>query len=92
MQSPLLGGTAELCLPSKTGKPRLRRWEASRYLLNEHGIEMAIATLAKLACLGGGPPFQKAGRVPLYPVDLLDKWALARLGRVIRSTSEDGHA
>ncbi|MHC2017155.1 hypothetical protein [Methylobacterium sp. CM6247] len=52
---------------------------------------MAVATLAKLACLGGGPPFQKAGRVPLYPVELLDEWALARLGRVIRSTSEDGH-
>jgi hypothetical protein len=51
---------------------------------------MAVATLAKLACLGGGPPYQKAGRVPLYPVDLLDQWASARLGRVIRSTSEDG--
>ncbi|WP_246694851.1 hypothetical protein [Methylobacterium sp. WL6] len=92
LQEPLSRVLAELCPPPKVSKPRLRRWEASRYLLNEHGIEMAIATLAKLACLGGGPPFQKAGRVPLYPVDLLDEWALARLGRVVRSTSEDGHA
>lgn len=81
---------AKLCLQLPAGKPRLRRWEASRYLLDRHGIAMAVATLAKLACLGGGPPYQKAGRVPLYPVDLLDQWASARLGRVIRSTSEDG--
>jgi hypothetical protein len=53
---------------------------------------LAVSTLAKLACLGGGPPFQKAGRVPLYPVDLLDAWATVRLGRVVHSTSEDGHA
>ena len=88
---PLSRGPAELCPPPKVSKPRLRRWEASRYLLDRYGIEMAIATLAKLACLGGGPPFQKNGRVPLYPVELLDDWALARLGRVIHSTSETGH-
>ena len=91
IQEPLSRGPAELCPQPVTGKPRLRRWEASRHLLDRHGIEMAVATLAKLACLGGGPPFQKAGRVPLYPIELLDEWALARLGRVIRSTSEDGH-
>ncbi|GEO99514.1 hypothetical protein [Methylobacterium haplocladii] len=91
LQQPLSRGPAEPC-PPKAGKPRLRRWEASRYLLDRYGIEMAIATLAKLACLGGGPPFQKNGRVPLYPTDLLDEWAVARLGKVVRSTSEDGHA
>ncbi|KAB1071549.1 hypothetical protein F6X51_19585 [Methylobacterium planeticum] len=91
MQQPLSRGPAELFPPKTAGKPRLRRWEASRHLLDRHGIELAVATLAKFACLGGGPPFQKAGRVPLYPVDLLDEWALARLGRVVRSTSEDGH-
>lgn len=91
VQQPLFRGPAELCLKPATGKPRLRRWEASRYLRDRHGIELAVATLAKLACLGGGPPFQKAGRVPLYPVDLLDAWATARLGRVVHSTSEDGH-
>ena len=88
LHQPLSKGPAEPCPPSPVGKPRLRRWEASRHLLDRHGIEMAVATLAKLACIGGGPPFQKAGRVPLYPVALLDEWALARLGRVVRSTSE----
>ena len=88
---PLSGGPAELCPPHAARKPRLRRWEASRHLRDQHGIELAVSTLAKLACLGGGPPFQKAGRVPIYPVDLLDDWATARLGRVVRSTSENGH-
>lgn len=90
VEKPLSEGAAKLC-PPQTGKPRLRRWEASRYLLDRYGIEMAIATLAKLACLGGGPSFQKAGRVPLYPVELLDEWAMARLGPVVRSTSEGAH-
>lgn len=75
-----------------SSKPRLRRREASRHLREQHGIEIAVATLAKLACIGGGPPFQKAGRTPLYPVELLDEWATRRLGRVVHSTSEDGHA
>lgn len=92
MEAALPRGPAELCPQQTSGKPRLRRWEASRYLRDNHGIELAVSTLAKLACLGGGPPFQKAGRVPLYPVDLLDAWATARLGRVVHSTSEDGHA
>lgn len=91
VHQPLSRGTAEPGQRPGSGKPRLRRWEASRHLLSEHGIELAPATLAKLACIGGGPPFQKAGRVPLYPVDLLDEWALARLGAVIRSTSEVSH-
>ena len=92
VQQPRSGPTAELCPKPTAGKPRLRRWEASRYLRDRHGIELAVSTLAKLACLGGGPPFQKAGRVPLYPVDLLDAWATTRLGRVVNSTLEDGHA
>lgn len=88
VRQPLPRGPAELGLRTGSGKPRLRRWEASQYLLSEYGIELAPATLAKLACIGGGPPFQKAGRVQLYPTDLLDEWAVTRLGAVVRSTSE----
>ncbi len=66
----------------------LRRWEASAYLKDRFGLSMAPATLAKLASIGGGPPFYKNARAPLYPVDLLDEWALARRGNVVRSTSE----
>ena len=90
-RGPASSGTAELCPPATFRKPRLRRWEASEHLLTQHGIALAPATLAKLACLGGGPPFQKAGRVPLYPVNLLDEWANARLGAVVRSTAEGDH-
>ncbi|KQT55037.1 hypothetical protein ASG52_25270 [Methylobacterium sp. Leaf456] len=67
----------------------LRRWEASRYLKDSFGIDAAVSTLAKYACLGGGPEFYKAGRQPLYPIDRLDEWALARRGELVRSTSED---
>jgi hypothetical protein len=74
--------------PSARPKPRLRRREASAYLDSEHGISCAPATLAKLACIGGGPAFHKAGRTPLYPREELDRWAKERLGRLVRNTSE----
>lgn len=70
-------------------EPRaLRRWEASAYLKKRFNISMAPATLAKLASIGGGPRFYRNARAPLYPVDLLDEWALARRGNIVRSTSE----
>lgn len=84
--------TAELCLPAERHKPRLRRWEASDYLRLMHGIEIAPATLAKMASVGGGPGFQKSARVPLYPTDELDRWAIERLGSLRRSTSDPGGA
>lgn len=52
------------------------------------GISVAPSTLAKLAVLGGGPPFYKVGRIPLYDVIDLDAWARAKLGRKRTSTSE----
>lgn len=82
--------TPELCLPLALRKPRLRRWEASEYLETAHGITIAPATLAKLASIGGGPPYQKSLKTPLYPRDELDAWALARLGKLRRSTSDTG--
>ena len=80
--------TPELCLPPKLRKPRLRRWEASDYLRLVHGIEIAPATLAKWATVGGGPSYQKVNRTPLYPTTLLDAWATEKLGAVRRSSSE----
>lgn len=80
--------TPELCLPPALRKPRLRRWEAPEYLRLVHGIEVAPATLAKWASVGGGPAFQKVNRTPLYPVAELDAWAAAKLGSTLRSTSE----
>jgi hypothetical protein len=68
--------------------PRLRRSQAVEYLRVVHGIPTTVATLAKLACVGGGPPFQKMGRVVLYPRVELDRWAEGRISVLKRNTSE----
>jgi hypothetical protein len=67
---------------------RMRRREASQYLQEQHGIRLAHATLAKLAVVGGGPPFRLDGRFPVYDRDALDAYASARLGPLRRSTSD----
>lgn len=67
---------------------RMRRREASEYLQEQHGIRLAHSTLAKLAVVGGGPPFRLDGRFPLYDRDALDIYATQRLGPLRRSTSE----
>jgi hypothetical protein len=65
----------------------LSRREAAQFL-TDHGYRTAPATLAKLACLGGGPVFRSWGRKPLYlPAELL-AWAEARTSRPRASTSE----
>lgn len=69
-------------------RPRLRRTEVPAYLMDKHGIPIALATLNKLASIGGGPAMRYAGRIPLYDVDDLDAWAAERLGKPVRSTSE----
>jgi hypothetical protein len=71
---------------------RLRRQEASAYLKEVHGIDRKASTLAKLACLGGGPRFEHAGRVPLYSPAELDAWALSLLSPLKSSTSDLGEA
>jgi hypothetical protein len=66
----------------------LRRAEAAQYARDTWGLPCATRTLAKLAVLGGGPLFRKAGRIPLYdPVDI-DTWVSAKLGPKQRSTSD----
>lgn len=57
-------------------------------LLTEQGFKTASATLAKLACLGGGPVFRSFGRKPLYSATDLVAWAEARTTGPRRSTSE----
>lgn len=68
----------------------LRRADASTYLKEKWGIDRKPATLAKLATLGGGPKFKKAGRFPLYPENELDAWAQSILSPLKASTSERG--
>lgn len=77
--------------PNTIGQPRRhRRAEASGYLKDRWGLDYKPATLAKLACLGGGPRFEHAGRFPLYRDDELDAWASARLSPLKSSTSDTG--
>jgi len=73
---------------SVAGERLLRRIEASRYLNEIWRIPHSPATLAKLAVVGGGPEFRKAGRTPLYPQDGLDTYAQSRMSRRVRSTAE----
>ena len=68
--------------------PRLRRAEASEYLLRRHGIKRTVGTLAWLACEGGGPRFRRVGAWPLYDVPDLDKWAEEIMSEPVGSTSE----
>jgi hypothetical protein len=68
------------------GRPLNRK--GSSAFLKSHGYEVAEATLAKLASVGGGPVYRKFGRKVLYwPADLFE-WAEARCSAPRRSTSE----
>jgi hypothetical protein len=66
----------------------LRRKQAAQYLNDDWGIPTAASTLAKKAVVGGGPSFHSAGRIPLYSLDELDRYARAKLGKPRKSTSE----
>ena len=68
--------------------PLLRRAEAARYVSHTY-FPCSPKTLAKLACVSSeGPPFHKAGRIPLYPRSGLDAWAQGKIGPLLRSTSD----
>ena len=70
----------------------MRRKVASEYLLEEHGVSLSPATLAKLAVVGGGPAFRKDGPFPLYGRGELDTFAISRLGPLRYSTSDHQQA
>jgi hypothetical protein len=66
----------------------LRRSDAATYITERYGFPCSRQWLAKLAVIGGGPVFRKAGRYPVYEPNELDRWAEARIGPPQRSTSE----
>ncbi|MFZ0457125.1 MAG: hypothetical protein WAM17_01505 [Rhodoplanes sp.] len=70
----------------------LRRDEAANYLRSKFGFRCSKQTLAKLAVLGGGPVYRKAGVTPIYDPTELDRWARTKIGPPRRSTSEAGVA
>jgi hypothetical protein len=66
----------------------LRRAEAAEHIRGKWGYPCSPRTLAKYAVIGGGPPFRKAGRFPLYTPDDLDGWVGGKLSNLVTSTSE----
>jgi hypothetical protein len=66
----------------------LRRKQAGEYLKEKYGFG-SEKTLAKLACVGGGPEFRKAANAALYEPPKLDEWAIAKIGPARCSTSDE---
>ncbi|WP_292530593.1 hypothetical protein [Methylocystis sp.] len=69
----------------------LRRKAAGEYLKSKYGFG-SERTLAKLACLGGGPLFRKAANAAIYAPEDLDAWAVAKIGAPQKSTSDAAEA
>ena len=65
----------------------LRRADAARYLREAYGIPCVATTLAKYACIGGGPAFRRAGKFPIYSRSDLDAWARSRFSEPVKSVS-----
>ena len=76
---------SEIIMPARLP---LRRVEAAAYIRNTYGMPCSPRWLAKLAVVGGGPPFHKAGPTPLYPQEGLDAWAAERLGGAHTTTND----
>ncbi len=55
------------------------RANAAKYISARYGFSCSPQWLAKLAVGNDGPAFKKAGRVPVYRPDDLDRWASQRV-------------
>jgi hypothetical protein len=55
--------------------------------LNDAGFPISPATLATKATRGGGPPYRRFGRKPLYEWGTALEWARSRLSAPIPNTS-----
>jgi hypothetical protein len=79
----------EVTSKGKRGGPYVRRKQASEYLEREWGVPAKPRTLAKLAVVGGGPRFFKAGRTVLYSLVDLDAYAQGKISsRSYANTTE----
>lgn len=65
----------------------LRRTQAATYIHDKYGFG-TCDTLAKLACVGGGPKFRKLGRFPVYTIEDLEAWVHSKMSEPVSSTSE----
>src|SRR5260370_38777150 len=71
------------------GRHFLRRSDAATYVTERYACPCSRQWVAKLAVIGGGPVFRKAGRYPVYEPSELDQWAKAHIGPPQRSTSDE---
>jgi hypothetical protein len=86
--------------PNITDNEALRRWVSSLTpeallkrgplsdALTVVGYEISAATLSTMATRGGGPPFRRFGRKPLYRWGDALAWAESRMTAPMCSTSE----
>jgi hypothetical protein len=63
------------------------RKEAADYLTNERGLRTASSTLQKFATVGGGPEYQRYGKLAVYTQESLDRYVDAKLTAPRSSTS-----
>lgn len=68
-------------------KSKLSRNESAEFLTNQ-GFPVSPRTLAKYACIGGGPAFRKFGHRVIYTPDDLIAWAEAKTSSPVTSTSD----
>lgn len=66
----------------------LTRQEAAAYVRERYGLPCSPRTLAKLATVGGGPVYRRAGLRALYAPADMDEWVASRMSAPVRSTSE----
>jgi hypothetical protein len=69
----------------------LRCKDAGQYLKRRYGFG-SERTVGKLACVGGGPVFRKAGSAVIYEPAALDAWALEKISEPRASSSVRGDA
>jgi hypothetical protein len=70
-----------------SGPIYLNRTKAAQLIRDRFGIRCQPQTLAKLASIGGGPIFHKAGSQALYTEADLIIWAQTRISGPRASTS-----
>ena len=56
--------------------------------INKLGARIAVTTLSKYRCVGGGPVYQTFGRSPRYTPRRLTEWVQERLSPERRSSSQ----
>ncbi len=67
-------------------KEYLTRGQAVEYCIKQ-GLPVSPKTLAKYACVGGGPKFRKFGTMRvIYKIEDLDEWIERRLSKTFSST------